>query len=181
MNKIRVSEIMSQKPVMIKSGESITAAAKKMKDYRISSLIITSQKELRGIITVDDIVRRGVARNIDLNKTKIDNIMTDEIITVNPNDNISEVIEIFNEYQIRQAPVLDETKKIVGFITFKDILVYNKGEILFSKEIEQKAASVLGQNSFKIICDLGVGNSSFTAWGCDLGYEYVKINADYRT
>ena len=29
--------------------------------------------------------------------------------------------------------------------------------------------------------DLGVGEGSFKAYGCDLGHEYVKINADYRT
>jgi len=66
-------------------------------------------------------------------------------------------------------------------ISYDDIIVYNKGAICFSQEIEEKASKVLAKNGFKIICDLGVGQSSFTAWGCDLGYEYVKINADYRT
>ena len=66
-------------------------------------------------------------------------------------------------------------------ITFGDVLVYNKGEILFTAEIEKSASSILMQKSFKIICDLGISNGSFTAWGCDLGYDYVKINADYRT
>jgi len=37
------------------------------------------------------------------------------------------------------------------------------------------------KESFTISCDLGVGSGSFKAYGCDLGYEYVKINADYRT
>lgn len=66
-------------------------------------------------------------------------------------------------------------------ITFKDVLVYNKGTIYFDKENEAKAAKVLQEDRFKIICDLGIANGSFTAFGCDLGYEYVKINADYRT
>ena len=66
-------------------------------------------------------------------------------------------------------------------IKFKDILVYNKGEILFDSEIEKEAAKVLVNKEFKIICDLGIGDGSFTAYGCDLGYDYVKINADYRT
>ncbi|MEA2017204.1 MAG: bifunctional glutamate N-acetyltransferase/amino-acid acetyltransferase ArgJ [Campylobacterota bacterium] len=66
-------------------------------------------------------------------------------------------------------------------ITFGDILVYNKGEILFTSKIEQEASNILKQKSFKIISDLGISNGSFTAWGCDLGYDYVKINADYRT
>ena len=66
-------------------------------------------------------------------------------------------------------------------ITFGDILVYNKGKILFDKETEAKASKILQNKEFKIICDLGIGDFSFTAFGCDLGYEYVKINADYRT
>ena len=66
-------------------------------------------------------------------------------------------------------------------ITFGNILVYNKGEIFFNKDNEQKASAILQQKSLKIICNLGLGDGKFTAFGCDLGYEYVKINADYRT
>jgi len=72
----------------------------------------------------------------------------------------------------------DETKLI---ITFGNVTVYNQGEILFTPELEKEAAQVLQNKSFKITCDIGLDNGSFTAWGCDLGYEYVKINADYRT
>jgi glutamate N-acetyltransferase/amino-acid N-acetyltransferase len=72
----------------------------------------------------------------------------------------------------------DETKLI---IKFDDIVVYDKGKILFTKEIEQQAAKVLQKDSFTICCDLQIKDGSFTAYGCDLGYEYVKINADYRT
>jgi glutamate N-acetyltransferase/amino-acid N-acetyltransferase len=66
-------------------------------------------------------------------------------------------------------------------ITFGNVLVYNKGEVLFDEQNEQKASKVLQQDKFKIICDLGLNNGSFTAYGCDLGYKYVEINADYRT
>jgi len=47
--------------------------------------------------------------------------------------------------------------------------------------MEEKASLVMRKDSFIISCDLGVGDGSFSAFGCDLGYEYVKINADYRT
>jgi glutamate N-acetyltransferase/amino-acid N-acetyltransferase len=66
-------------------------------------------------------------------------------------------------------------------IAFEDVVVFDKGEISFDKEMEAKAAKVLAKDEFAIICDLGLGEESFTAYGCDLGYEYVKINADYRT
>jgi len=66
-------------------------------------------------------------------------------------------------------------------ISYNNVIVFNKGEICFDEAQEEKAAKVLEQDKYKVICDLGVGEAKFTAYGCDLGYEYVKINADYRT
>ncbi|MFK2823798.1 bifunctional glutamate N-acetyltransferase/amino-acid acetyltransferase ArgJ [Arcobacter sp. YIC-80] len=80
---------------------------------------------------------------------------------------------------IGASRVTSDEEKLV--ISYNDVVVYNKGEICFDEEQEVKAAKVLENDKFKVICDLGVGEYSFTAYGCDLGYEYVKINADYRT
>ena len=66
-------------------------------------------------------------------------------------------------------------------ISFDDVCVYEKGKLYFDAAMEQKAAAVMQKEEFTISCDLGVGNGCFKAYGCDLGYEYVKINADYRT
>jgi glutamate N-acetyltransferase/amino-acid N-acetyltransferase len=66
-------------------------------------------------------------------------------------------------------------------ISFGDVLVYDKGEVLFTTDIEQKASKVLQNDKFVIHCDIGLQDGSFTAYGCDLGYKYIEINADYRT
>jgi glutamate N-acetyltransferase/amino-acid N-acetyltransferase len=66
-------------------------------------------------------------------------------------------------------------------VSFNDLCVYEKGKLLFDADMEVKAAAVMKQSEFTIFCDIGVGKGEFTAYGCDLGYEYVKINADYRT
>lgn len=66
-------------------------------------------------------------------------------------------------------------------ISFDSLCVYDRGEILFDAEMEKKCAVVMQHQKFTISCDLGVGEGSFKAYGCDLGHEYVKINADYRT
>ena len=66
-------------------------------------------------------------------------------------------------------------------ISYNDVVVFNKGEICFDKDQEEKASKVLENDKYKVICDIGLGEGKFTAYGCDLGYEYVKINADYRT
>ena len=66
-------------------------------------------------------------------------------------------------------------------ISFDNVCVYDKGEVYFDAEMEKKAAIVMTHQKFTIHCDLGIANGSFKAYGCDLGYKYVEINADYRT
>ena len=46
---------------------------------------------------------------------------------------------------------------------------------------EEKAKEVLLENEIEILVNLNAGECSATAWGCDLTYDYVKINGDYRT
>ncbi len=46
---------------------------------------------------------------------------------------------------------------------------------------EEKAKEVLLEKEIEILVKIGDGNASATAWGCDLTYDYVKINGDYRT
>lgn len=52
------------------------------------------------------------------------------------------------------------------------------GSLEFS---EERALDVLRESTVKIIIDFKSGPFNATAWGCDLSYDYVKINADYRT
>ena len=46
---------------------------------------------------------------------------------------------------------------------------------------EEKATEILSQEAVTAICDMKMGEEMATAWGCDLTYDYVKINADYRS
>ena len=63
----------------------------------------------------------------------------------------------------------------------------SKGEIPVCKNgagidfSEEKAKEILLQEEIEIMINLNSGKASATAWGCDLTYEYVKINGDYRT
>ena len=62
-----------------------------------------------------------------------------------------------------------------------------KGELQVLKEgtpivfDEDKALEILREDDITIIADLKEGAASGKAWGCDLTYEYVKINGEYRS
>jgi glutamate N-acetyltransferase/amino-acid N-acetyltransferase len=66
-------------------------------------------------------------------------------------------------------------------IFYDDLLVYSSYDRNFTSEKEQKAFKIMKQDEYRIRCNLNLGEESFTSYGCDLSYEYVKINADYRT
>ena len=66
-------------------------------------------------------------------------------------------------------------------ISYDNVIVYSKENPSLDEETEQKAFKVMKQDSYRVTCDLNAGNETFTSYGCDLSYEYVKINADYRT
>lgn len=66
-------------------------------------------------------------------------------------------------------------------IKYDDVLIYDKNNKELDKIREEKAHEVMKKSSYKISCDLGVGDAKFSAYGCDLGHKYVTVNADYRS
>ena len=61
----------------------------------------------------------------------------------------------------------------------KKILIYKDG--LGTDYSEEEATEILSQEKVIILVDMKMGDYEATAWGCDLTYDYVKINGDYRT
>jgi glutamate N-acetyltransferase/amino-acid N-acetyltransferase len=62
---------------------------------------------------------------------------------------------------------------------FGPVKVFSGGDPVPHEEAEANATLAAGQ--VKITVQLGEGDASATAWGCDLSYEYVRINGSYRT
>ena len=62
---------------------------------------------------------------------------------------------------------------------FGSVLVYKDGVTMdYSEEL---AAKILSGKEVTVLADMKMGDAQATAWGCDLTYDYVKINADYRS
>ncbi len=66
-------------------------------------------------------------------------------------------------------------------IHYDNLLIYSNEFRELDAQREEQAYKIMKQESFKVICDLGLGEASYISYGCDLSYEYVKINAEYRT
>jgi glutamate N-acetyltransferase / amino-acid N-acetyltransferase len=66
-------------------------------------------------------------------------------------------------------------------IQIGNVTLYERGVNMMCDEVETNAAKVMQMDEFRVTIDLGLGEGMYRAYGCDLGHEYVTINADYRT
>ncbi|HOV85753.1 MAG TPA: bifunctional glutamate N-acetyltransferase/amino-acid acetyltransferase ArgJ [Syntrophobacteraceae bacterium] len=64
---------------------------------------------------------------------------------------------------------------------FGDVCVFKGGKPIEGVDVEEKAAGVFRQKEIPVHLDLGMGGFDFVAYTCDLSYDYVKINASYRS
>jgi glutamate N-acetyltransferase / amino-acid N-acetyltransferase len=64
---------------------------------------------------------------------------------------------------------------------FEDLCVFKGGTPVTGKEIEERATRIFKQKEIRVRLDLNMGSAAFTAYTCDFSFDYVKINASYRS
>ena len=118
---ITVADAMTVKPVVVGPERDLIACAKLMRQKRVGSLIVKDGHRFVGIVTEQDIVRRGVAKGLNLKKTTINEIMSSDVILGSPDMDIFDALGVMRDYEVRHLPVVDEGR-LLGLVTMKDIL-----------------------------------------------------------
>lgn len=117
-----VSKLMVKNITVVSPEGSVVDAENKMKETGVSSLIVTEDNEVRGIVTRSDFIDRVVARGIDPRSTMIEKIMT-KVVTIKAKANIIEALRLMKLQKFSQLPVVEEGK-LVGVIALRDALNY---------------------------------------------------------
>jgi CBS domain-containing protein len=118
-----VAHIMTKNPRTVGPETSVTSAAKTMRTARVGSLLVKKGKQLVGIVTDTDIVRRGVATNKNLGKMTVEKIMTSPICSIEGTRTVNDAQEMMGDLGVRHLGVT-EGGVIVGVISVRDLLVY---------------------------------------------------------
>ncbi len=117
-----VADAMTTKPITVNADMTVRDASRVMRDHDVGSLLVVDDGVLVGIILADDIVHRVTAEAKRAEETALRDIMTREIVDVAPKADIYDAMVIMREHDVMHLPVRDEQKKLVGFLTFKDVL-----------------------------------------------------------
>jgi CBS domain-containing protein len=115
---MRISEIMTEAAVVDSPGDTLEAAARKMWEQQTGSLLVLDGQELLGIITERDVLK-AVATGTPMD-TPVSDVMTKDLITVEPGTSLREAAAIMTEKWIRHLPVL-EGGRLLGIVSQRDL------------------------------------------------------------
>ena len=120
-----VAQIMSKCPKAVGPNTSIASAAKTMRSARVGSLFVKKGKQLVGIVTDTDIVRRAIAGGKPLGKLTVEKIMTSPICTIEGNQSVDDAQDMMGDLGIRHLGVTSGGE-IVGVVSVRDLLMHYK-------------------------------------------------------
>jgi CBS domain-containing protein len=113
---------MTPHPTTASSSMSLVEAARTMRDAGIGDVIVVEGEEVRGVLTDRDIVVRAVAEGRDPVRTRVGEIMSRELTTVAPDDEVETAIKLMREKAIRRLPVLERGRPI-GVLSLGDLAI----------------------------------------------------------
>jgi acetoin utilization protein AcuB len=126
---MKIVDIMTKDPLTVTPTETIGQSDELMNTNKIRQLPVVQGKDLIGIVTDRDVrsflsgslLESPEAREAALD-TKISEIMTTEPMTVSPDDDLQEAVELMIDEKIGGIPVVDEAEGLVGIVTYVDVL-----------------------------------------------------------
>ena len=128
-NWMKVVDVMTKNPLVMTPEETVGKADELMSENRIRQLPVVDGAALLGIITDRDI-RSFLAESSLVEpeerakalKTRVRDIMTAEPLTLAPDDELQEAVELLIEEKVGGIPVVDEAEGLVGIVTYVDVL-----------------------------------------------------------
>jgi CBS domain-containing protein len=115
---------MTRQPFCCLPNDSVLIAADMMKKENIGSIPVVENQQNRvliGIVTDRDLALKVVAEGREGRATKVDQIMTREMITCSISDDLQVALDAMAKHQLRRLPVVDAENKIQGIISQADI------------------------------------------------------------
>ena len=117
----KVREVMTDRPRCVTPETPISEAARLMKSDDVGSLPILEGERLTGIVTDRDIVLQAVAEEKDPRGMPVREVASRELVTIGPEEDLSEALRLMANHQVRRIPVVDEDSRLVGIVAQADI------------------------------------------------------------
>ena len=121
---MKCKDVMTKAPTCCVPTDSVNRVAKVMKTEDVGSLPVCESRENRklvGIVTDRDLALHVVAEGRDANTTRVQDVMTRDPFTCQPEDDLQDALDAMQTRQVRRIPVVDRGGQLIGIIAQADI------------------------------------------------------------
>jgi CBS domain-containing protein len=128
---MKIAELMTPDPECCTPEDSVVEAARIMERMDVGIVPVIESRDTRkafGCVTDRDIVTRVVAQGKDPNVVvSLRQVMTPQIVTCSPNDDVETVAQLMREHRVRRVLVVDEHGALVGIVATADLARHLEG------------------------------------------------------
>ena len=141
-----VAELLKTRPtravISVRPEQSVLEAITVLATEDIGAAIVMTGERLAGIFSERDYTRKVVLKGRSSDTTRVEEIMTPNVVVVNPRTKTRECMQLMTEKGIRHLPVVDEGR-VIGMVSIRDIV----GDIIADQDftIEQLEHYISGQ------------------------------------
>ena len=118
----------------ISPDATVYEALNRMADKNVGALLVLELEQIVGLISERDYARKTILKGRFSKETAVKEIMTTNVITVGPGEDLEECMELFTDKHVRHLPVIED-EKIIGIISIGDVV---KGVIDYKEFIIQE-------------------------------------------
>jgi CBS domain-containing protein len=115
-----VKDVMTSNPTTVQSDATVVEAARIMRDQDTGIVPVVENEQLSGTVTDRDIAVRVVAEGRDPESTTVREIASTDVVSVEPQQELSEALRLMAEHQVRRLPVV-ENDRLVGIVAQADV------------------------------------------------------------
>ena len=112
---------MTQRPRAVDPKTPLDEVAKVMESDDVGAVPLVEDDRLVGIVTDRDIVVRAIAKGKDPSGMPASEVSSRELITVHPDDSLSDALELMARHQVRRVAVTAEDNRLIGVVSQADV------------------------------------------------------------
>lgn len=139
LKPVRVDDIVAEDVVTVEPDTPVRTAAAEMAENDVGSAVVVEDDEPAGLIT-DRSIALSLEETPDVSDRTVEELASGDVVTVDPEMNIFDVLQLMSDEEIRRLPVVDDEGTLQGIVTLDDALV------LLGSEFSNVAETIQAQS-----------------------------------
>ena len=120
----RVRDIVHNRDLFsVEESDSVADAARRMADLHVGAILVLNRGDLRGVFSERDLMRRVVVERLDPDRTRVAEVMSRDLATIDEMASIEEAMELMRRCGCRHLPVM-RGSRVAAFLSMRDVMNY---------------------------------------------------------